>query len=51
MGKLQSIDVMEHLMQQRPDTKWVVELVTNIRFHLLKTTHLLSGTRGKILES
>ena len=48
MGRLQSIDVMEHLMQQRPDTKWVVELVTNIRFHLFKTTHLLSGTRGKI---
>ena len=32
---------MDSLLQQRTDTKWVVELLTNVRFTVYKTTYLL----------
>ena len=41
LKKIQSIDLMDTLMRQRPDTKWTVELLTNVRFSVFKTTFLL----------
>ena len=38
-------DIMEHIRQQRPDTKWVVHLLTNVTFYLNKLIQHPIGAR------
>lgn len=35
------MSIIDSLLQQKTDKKWVVELLTNVRFTVCKTTHLL----------
>ena len=36
MGKLSRHDILEYIRQQRPDTKWVLHLLTNVTFYVNK---------------
>ena len=38
-------DILEYIRQQRPDTKWVVHLLTNVTFYLNKLIQHPIGTR------
>ena len=39
--KIKNMNIMDSLLQQRTDTKWVVELLTSVRFTVYKTSYLL----------
>ena len=41
--KLRNMNLNEFLLQQRPDTKWSVELVTNVLFSVYKSRFLLGA--------
>ena len=41
---LRNLNLLELLLMQRPDTKWVIELLTNVRFAVFKTTFLLGNS-------
>ena len=34
LDELSSHDILEYIRQQRPDTKWVVHLLTNVTFYV-----------------
>jgi hypothetical protein len=36
LDQLQGQDILEYIKQQRPDTKWVVHLLTNVTFYVNK---------------
>jgi hypothetical protein len=36
LDELQGQDILEYIRQQRPDTKWVVHLLTNVTFYVNK---------------
>jgi hypothetical protein len=36
LDQLQGQDILEYIKQQRPDTKWVVHLLTNETFYVNK---------------
>ena len=39
LEELNRHDILEYIRQQRPDTKWVVHLLTNVTFYLSKLIH------------
>ena len=47
-GKINNIDFLEWVRQQRPSSKWVVDLVTNVTWFVLKIRDHPIG-RGKYL--
>ena len=47
---LRNLNLLEVLMLQRPDTKWVIELLTNVRFTVYKTNFLLGNSRIPVPE-
>ena len=38
-------DILEYIRQQRPDTKWVVQFITNVTFYLNKLIQHPIGAR------
>ncbi|XP_070567231.1 uncharacterized protein [Ptychodera flava] len=36
LTRLQDTDILEHIKQNRPDSKWVIELITNITVYIVK---------------
>ena len=47
---LRNLNLLESLMMQRPDTKWVIELLTNVRISVYKTNFLLGDPRNAVPE-
>ena len=45
MEELSRRDIQEYIRQQRPDTKWVVHLLTNVTFYLNKLIQHPIGAR------
>ena len=45
MEELSRRDILEYIRQQRPDTKWVVHLLTNVTFYLNKLIQHPIGAR------
>jgi hypothetical protein len=43
--ELRGHDILEYIRQQRPDTKWVVHLLTNVTFYLSKLIQHPIGAR------
>ena len=43
-----NLNLLDVLMMQRPDTKWVIELLTNVCFTVFKTRHLLGNPRVSV---
>ena len=46
--KIKNLNLLELLMRQRPDTKWVIELLTNVRITVFKTKFLLGNSDESI---
>ena len=46
LDELQGQDILEYIRQQRPDTKWVVHLLTNLTFYVNKLFDHPIGARG-----
>ena len=45
LEELSRHDILEYILQQRPDTKWVVHLLTNVTFYLNKLIQHPIGAR------
>jgi len=45
LDELQGQDILEFIRQQRPDTKWVVHLLTNVTFYVNKLFENPIGAR------
>ena len=45
LDELQGQDILEFIRQQRPDTKWIVHLLTNVTFYVNKQFDHPIGTR------
>ena len=45
LEELSRHDILEYIRQQRPDTKWVVHLLTNVTFYLNKLIQHPIGAR------
>ena len=45
LDELSRHDILEYIRQQRPDTKWVVHLLTNVTFYLNKLIQHPIGAR------
>ncbi len=43
--RLRTMDILAELFKNRPDTKWVLELITNIRFQVFSTNFILGAAR------
>jgi hypothetical protein len=50
LDELQGQDILEFIRQQRPDTKWVVHLLTNVTFYVNKLFDHLIGARLRKLR-
>ena len=50
LDELQGQDILEFIRQQRPDTKWVVHLLTNVTFYVNKLFDHLIGARLRKLQ-
>ena len=50
LGELQGQDILELICQQRPDTKWVVHLLTNVTFYVNKLLDHPIDARAVLLD-
>jgi hypothetical protein len=51
LDEMQGQDILEFIRQQRPDTKWVVHLLTNVTFNVNKLFDHPIGARDLKTES